>query len=88
MPSASGCWLIGLANVLSMTEITPRAWQARPTAAMSTQRSVGLIGDSNQTSLVASEIIASGFDSSSSETNRGRMPNFGSRSASRCSVPP
>ena len=27
-PSASGCWLIGLANVLSMTDSTPRARQA------------------------------------------------------------
>ena len=52
-PSAIGCWLIGLAKVLSMTEITPRARHARATAAMSTQRSVGLIGDSNQTSFVA-----------------------------------
>ena len=80
-PSAIGCWLIGLANVLSTTEMTPRARHARATAAMSTQRSVGLIGDSNQTSFVASEKIDSGRASSSSDTNRGWMPNFGSRSA-------
>ena len=68
--------------------MTPRARHAAATAAMSTQRSVGLIGDSNQTSFVDGEKIDSGWRSSSIDTNRGLMPNFGSRSAMRCSVPP
>src|SRR3954454_1548654 len=59
-PSAIGCWLIGLAKVLSIIERTFLALQARATAAMSTQRSVGLIGDSNQTSFVLGEKIVSG----------------------------
>ncbi len=87
-PSDNGCWLIGLAKVLSTTEMTPRARQAFATAAMSMQRSVGLIGDSNQTNLVASVMTASGVRKSSIDTNRDRIPNLGSRSAIRCKVPP
>ena len=87
-PRAIGCWLTGLANVLSTTDRTLRARHAEATAAISTQRSVGLIGDSNQTSFVAGVKSPSGCASSSSDTNRETMPNFGSRSARRCSVPP
>ena len=60
-PSASGCWLMGLANVLSMTDSTPRARHAAAIFAMSTQRSVGLIGDSNQTRRVAADQHALGL---------------------------
>ena len=59
-PSASGCWLIGLAKVLSMTDSTPRARQAAAIRRTSTQRSVGLIGDSNQTIRVRSPMTRSG----------------------------
>ena len=72
-----------LTGDLSIAEITPRALHALATAAMSTHRSVGLIGDSNHTSFVLAEKIVSGRASSSSETKRGLMPNFGSKSASR-----
>ncbi len=60
-PSAIGCWLIGLANVLSITDSTPRARQADAIAAMSTHRSVGLIGDSNQRSFVSRAKSVSGW---------------------------
>jgi hypothetical protein len=50
---------------------------------MSTHRSVGLIGDSNHTSFVAGENSDSGVESSWSETNRVRIPNFDSRSLRR-----
>ena len=87
-PSEIGCWLIGLANVLSMTEVMPRLRQTRATAAMSTHRNVGLMGDSNQTSFVLLVTMRSRLANSSMETNRAVMPNFGKRSAMRCSVPP
>jgi hypothetical protein len=82
-PSAIGSWLTGLANVLSTAEMTLRARQARAIAATSTQRSVGLIGDSNHRSLVAFEMTESGWPRSSIETNRDLIPNFGNRSAIR-----
>ena len=41
-----------------MTEITPAARQAAATRAMSRQRSVGLIGDSNQTMRVSGPMSA------------------------------
>ncbi len=60
-PSAIGCWLTGLANVLSTIASTPRARHAAATAAISTHRSVGLIGDSNQTIFVAGDNSPSGL---------------------------
>ena len=68
--------MIGLAKVLSITDSTPAFRQAAATARMSTQRSVGLIGDSNHTIFVCGPITAAGFASSSSDTNRRVMPNF------------
>jgi hypothetical protein len=50
---------------------------------MSTQRSVGLMGDSNQTMRVRSPMTLSGRDSSSREAKRAIRPNFVSRSFSR-----
>ena len=47
---------------------------------MSTQRSVGLIGDSNQTIRVRSPMTRSGVASSSSDTNRGVTPKRASTS--------
>lgn len=41
---ARGCWLTGLANVLSTTTSAPAAWAARATAAMSMTSSIGLVG--------------------------------------------
>ena len=82
-PSASGCWLIGLAKVLSITERTPRFRQASAIGRMSTQRSVGLMGDSNQRMRVRAPMTLSGRASSSRETNRAITPNLVSRSLSR-----
>ena len=69
-PIEMGCWLSGLAKVLSMIETTLRARQAAAIAAMSTHLSVGLIGDSNQSTFVRSPITRSGCRSSSIDTNR------------------
>ena len=49
---------------------------AAATARTSTQRSVGLIGDSNQTIFVFGPITDAGFASSSSDTKRRAMPSF------------
>jgi len=61
---------------------------ASETRRISTQRRVGLIGDSNQTTRVRSVNTRSRWASSSSEMKRGAMPRFASMSCSRCSVPP
>ena len=87
-PSASGCWLIGLAKVLSITEMTPRARQAAATAAMSTQRSVGLIGDSNQTRRVFSDSSCLGRRERLDPLEPDQHAQPGEDSVSRCSVPP
>jgi hypothetical protein len=81
-PMASGCWLTGLAKVLSMPESTPAARHAAAIDRMSTQRSVGLIGDSNHTIFVWGPITVAGDANCSSETNRRAMP----RPDSRCSM--
>ena len=81
MPIESTGWLIGLAKVLSIAEMTPAFLQAAATARTSTQRSVGLIGDSNHTILVLGPITEAGFARSSSETKRCVMPTFESRSS-------
>ncbi len=62
MPIESTGWLIGLAKVLSIAEITPAFLHAAATARTSTQRSVGLIGDSNQTIFVFGPITEAGFE--------------------------
>jgi hypothetical protein len=82
-PIASTGWLMGQAKVLSTIEVTPAALQAAATARTSTQRSVGLIGDSNHTSLVRGPRMLAGSASASSDTNRPLMPNRGSRLAIR-----
>jgi len=66
--------LIGLAKVLSMIEMTLRRRQAAAIAATSTQRSVGLIGDSNHNTLVRSPSSFSGCFISSMVANRAVMP--------------
>src|SRR5688572_4977095 len=52
MPIDNTGWLIGLAKVLSIADITPALRHAAATARTSTHRSVGLIGDSNHTIFV------------------------------------
>jgi hypothetical protein len=74
---------MGLANVLSMAEITPAARHASAIVRMSTQRSVGLIGDSNHRTFVFGPMIRSGVASCSSDTNRRATPNRGSKCSSR-----
>ena len=87
-PSANASWFSGDANVLSSTDSTPRARHAAATVRMSTQRNVGLVGDSNHTTRVRSLKTGPSDASSSSDTKRVVMPNRDSRSCSRCSVPP
>ena len=81
MPIDSTGWLIGLAKVLSIADSTPAFLHAAATARTSTQRSVGLIGDSNQTIFVFGPITDPTLASSSIETKRCAMPSFGSRSS-------
>lgn len=87
-PSASGCWLTGLAKVLSTIEIAPRARHASATRRMSTHRSVGLTGVSNQTTRVAAVTTRAGSASSSRSTNRVLTPKRASTSRSSRRVPP
>ena len=87
-PIDSTGWLIGDAKVLSATDVTPAALHAAATARTSTQRSVGLMGDSNHTSLVRGPMTLAGSASASSETNRPAMPKRGNRLAMRWCVPP
>ncbi len=74
-PSASGCWFTGLANVESRTLSTPCARHTSATRRMSMQRSVGLIGDSNQSSLVRGVMADEGSRVSSSVRKRTVTPN-------------
>ena len=57
-PSSSGRWIHGVAKVLSTTTRMPRARAIAATAAMSTSRSIGLLGDSIQTIFVRGRIDA------------------------------
>ncbi len=72
-PRSSGRWLIGLANVLSNTDTTPRSRHADAIRRMSRQRSVGLVGDSNQSTFVSGPMYAA--RSSLAGTRRTRTPN-------------
>ncbi len=81
MPIESTGWLSGPANVLSITDNTPAFLHPAAIPRTSTQRSVGLIGDSNQTSFVFGPITRPMSARSSSDTNRRATPNFDSRSS-------
>jgi len=87
-PSAIGCWLTGDAKVLSRIDTQPASRHVRATAATSTQRSVGLMGDSNHTTFVRGPTRVAASVRSSGRTNRASMPKRGSTSARRRSVPP
>ena len=79
---ASTGWFAGLAKVLSITDSTPAARQAAAIAATSRQRSVGLIGDSNQTMRVFGPMISAGARNWSRVAKRVVMPNFAARPVS------
>ena len=51
-PRSSGCWRYGLANVLSTTATAFALCASAAIAAMSMTLSIGLVGDSIQTSFV------------------------------------
>ncbi|MNC89087.1 hypothetical protein D3C83_49850 [compost metagenome] len=80
--------MIALAKVLSIADNTPASRHAAATARTSTQRSVGLIGDSNHTILVCGPITDAALVSSSIEMKRRVMPSLGSRSSMMWKVPP
>ncbi len=88
-PSASGRWLTGSRRCCRSPRATPRHGTPPRRPAMSTHRSVGLIGDSNQTSFVRSEMPIAGDRAA----RRGSGSASSRRTArgidcSRCSVPP
>ncbi len=64
-----------------MPHSTPAALHPATTVRMSTQRNVGLIGDSNHTSFVFGPITRPRSLNSSIETKRPLMPIRGSRSS-------
>ena len=62
-PSASGCWLRAVANVLSTATVTPRSFAALISAGRSATSRPGLVGDSIQSkvapfkSIINSEVF-------------------------------
>ena len=74
--------------MLSATDSTPAAVQAAATWRTSMTRSVGLIGDSNQTIRVFGPISLSGARNSSSDAQRVVTPKRAAKPLRMWNVPP
>ena len=76
-PSAIGCWLMGLANVLSITDITPRARQAAATRrdVHAPQRGIDRRLEPEELRVARKECVRLA-QARRASTNRARMPNL------------
>jgi len=74
MPSSSGRWKTGVANVLSTTVTIPRSRASATTAARSVSLSSGFVGVSSQTRRVSGRIAAATFATSLVSTKVNSRP--------------